>query len=343
MSDEKAQENGKVRIRFRGLCPFVPGADLDRKERQPDWVGAFLVNATAATKEEFPGIPAELPDHFPFLEFRTKDLKGLENAPEQTVLLPLKNLDIVFVPPSAGALQVDLANGVELGEIPTSAQESNFFDWVTPMDGVTLGSGKVADECFEDDPSRRLVARVHITQGVLQTGSFGLIGKNAAVAPLMINGEPKRRAAAKSVTLLIDCPGEFKIRMQTFGEPEAKVQELVFRQPPSGEILPIGISNLCAEDFLSDGSQDLAASNATRPDDDFRWNYVISANAEELVPEAGVPGPYEEVEFPPTLVVALTKNDGGGGVGVQCSPPKTAPASGDGLFAMQAVVGRLSQ
>jgi hypothetical protein len=341
MSKRNGKRSGyQVRITFRGLCPFVPGADLNQRE-QPEWVGAFLVNARNGSREEFPGIPAELPDHFPFLEYRASDLKGMANAPAETVLSPLRNVDVGFVPPAGSAeeLRVDLANR-ELDVVPTSKEEGNVFDWVTPMDGVMLGSGEVAGECFDGDPSRRLAARVHITRGLLQTDQLGLIGKKAAVAPLQINGVVKRRASAKSVALTIDCaPGNFKIRLQPFDPPGALLTELVFREPPRGEILEIGISNLCADDLLSNGQSAAGPAALTRADADFRWNYLVSKKDKDLLPQAGVPGPFEEFPFPASF--AVPEDGGGGGLGVQCSPPQTAPVSGESLSTMQTAASRV--
>lgn len=322
------QHSYRVRITFRGLCPFVPGSDDPR----PGWVGAFLINASAASRSEFKIESPELfPEHFPFLEYRVSDLVSMESAPKQTVLSPLRMMDMVFAlpPESDKELLVDLSDH-DLGEVP-GENEGNFFDWVTPMNGVTPGSGDVASECFDDDPSRRLIARVHITSGLLQTERLAQFKKQAVVAPLQLDGVSRRRAVAKSVSLTMNCgPGEFKIRMRPFGEPGIKSEELIFRQPSEGEFLKIGISNLCADDLLLAASRSVTEEEARQEDLDFRWNYLISTNVYELLEKGGVPGPFEVMAFPG---ITSAPNDGGGGVdGAQCSPPKSASVSDQSLL-----------
>ena len=337
-----------VEITFSGLCPFIPGGELSPDpNQQPPWVGCFLVNASAANAISFNA--ADLPAHFPLLKFDSNALVGMEQAPETSMLLPLRFVDIVFVPPeeSPKGLRVNFAGSP--GEIPVTGEVARLFNWITPLEDVMSGRGQVDPVCYAklDTPiepvAQRVAARIHMVRGTLQARSFGRIRDQVVVVELGGGGSKRRSAVAKTAQLIMECsPGPFRIRMKKFkvenGE-DPGMRELVFRQPAQGTPLQIEISNLCNNEIFPTQSQDADPKAILKPDNDFRWNYLISQGVNDLKVGA-VPQPVDLVDINPAVVVD-PDNGGGGADGAQCSPPRSG-ATGQAVEPMLDIVNAMT-
>jgi hypothetical protein len=318
---ETAEFAYNLRIAFRGLCPIVPGEEPE-KNPTPLWTGAFLVRADESRRRD---LRTNLPVHYPFLKFNMRDLEG--DFPPLDMLLALNFVDVVIVPPEGRREELLIDFKSEgLGNIPGEG-ETQFFNWVPRIDDVSLGLGKVADSCFgnnEKELRERLFARIHMTQGVLQTGDVGRFGKKKQKPVLVQLNEQKAQAVANHVLLTLGCAeGALRLRLRKFGK--KKYRELVFKQPKrqsDDDVPAIGVEVLnlcCLEDILPDDLPKVAIDEFD-PDEDFRWNYAILEGVSNIV-NPPVPIPVREGSDDDD-----DDDSGGGADAAKCSPPRTQAA-----------------
>jgi hypothetical protein len=331
-----------VKVRFRGLCPFVPGANLDKGE-QPAWVGSFLVNASRQNREQFRAM--DLPVHLPFLFVKGSDLVGQSRGSQAQMMIPLDFEDIVFVPPNGTQKQLTVNfahNPAPAGTVPANPAEDRLFNWVTPMSAVLARSGKVDPDCFAPQPrENRIVARVHIDHGTLETDRLGKANNQVIVSQL--GSGSRQQATARSVLLTMPCEvgGPFRIKTRSFLAGAATVHELVLKDPGPGNSLELEIVNLCVDDLLLQ-EREVTLESLFRPDHDFRWSYLLSNGVRFLLGAVPVPQPFSTKDL--RALLRLIKNGGGGGSdGSQCSPPRTDPAPAASMATMRQTASAIEQ
>jgi hypothetical protein len=276
-----------------------------------------------------------------------KDLLGpseglLGTYPSAQSLFGLKFFDVVIVPPESRVEDLRIDFHGNLGETPKRGQ-THFFDWVPRLDAVAKDFGEVDDDCFGSDAPKlrqKLFARVHLTQGRLQTGDVGRVGDEGKPVVVRLRKKGKRQAVANHVVLTIGCAaGPLKLRLKPFGGEESDVRELIFRQPvKQGNKLPtikIEVLNLCClEDVMPTNVSSTAGIEAFDADEDFRWNYAIIKNVDEI---ANVPIP-----LPVPMKFTPPEGSGGGADAAKCSPPRTQAAGTASVVQMLDLVKQIS-
>lgn len=329
----------KVSIEFRGLCPIVPGREIEESVHQ-NWIGAFLVNANETSADNF-GIK-DRPSHLPFLEFNLKDLgPGFPNA---KVTWQLNRDDVLLVPPEGthGGVHVSFKEGVE-GHPGARKDEEQLFNWIPRMQSIEPTMSQVDPDCFEPLPTaNKIVARVHMTHGRLRAGALAMFNEQPVVFELEKSG--KRQAVAGSSVLEMECLAKpFAIRLRKFDGTERKELTLC----PQGETLNIVVGNLCMESLV-----DPAPVVSLERDEDFVWNYIISDKSEEIddlsslpIPRAVAVGNLSLLEEEERRQIQNEFEDkGGGGTDVQrCNSPQFDAAAASSVAAMLSIVDDLSR
>src|SRR5947209_13448206 len=167
---KRRDEMFNVRIDFQGLCAFVPGED-PATNPNPSWLGVFLVGADEWARKNYQA--DDLPPHYPFVRFKLNQLVGQEAAPADICYWRLQNEDVVMLTgnPSAGGVAINRYSGGTAGALgptpvpPRDATQEAFFDWLPPIGDNWPNAGTVHNECFQNDPSGRVSARIHLTEG----------------------------------------------------------------------------------------------------------------------------------------------------------------------------------
>jgi hypothetical protein len=289
-----------ARIIFHGLCGFVPGGALAVSPL--GWVGVFLVKADEEARVQF---GRDLPPHYPFLRFRLNDLEGHENAPAADAYWQLGNEDLAIITGKAMDAGVTIPLGREDREAPNPniPKDEEHFDWISMIDCVEPGAGRVNNACLLETPvGNRVAVRVHLTDGFLQTNEVNNYDGGAVVSQFDpfpgAGGRPVRHALASSSVLTIyGIPERLIIRSQRFG---TKVRrDLRFRAGINPEI---HIFNFCMSDLLNDPRR--IPPVYPGPDFDYEWHYVLSQDADRIFDLGRIPVP---------VAVSFTPRDGSGG------------------------------
>lgn len=321
-----------TRVHFRGLCGLVPGDDLSNPDLP--WVGVFLPKADAHNQKNFSA--ESLPVHLPFLRYRLSDQQGSE-APDGFGFASVLNQDIVLVPPDGSPAQPIHADfDPNPGSQPATEADRTLLNWVVDVSAIAPAGMEVVDsDCFADKPrENRVAARIHLLQGHLQTDPDRLSRNNGQLLEARLGNSKNRQVIAGSFFVDLECAdGSFKIRMNRFGDPLENCGELTFLPPEEeGAKLEISVINLCPDEiFLERGSLLVAPG----PDDDFRWNYLLS-NENFNVSNFDVP----VAELP---LQADDEKGSGGLDAVRCSPPRFAAAAGSDVTSMVSLGQTLSK
>lgn len=322
-------------ITFRGLCAMVPSHEPE-DTTEPSWIGMFLVNADNGARASQ---QINLPQHFPLIRFNLNDLEGVGNAPGNApapmAMQELSLEDIVFVPPPGSEEGLKFNFRKTVGSVPED--EQRLLNWLPRVDDVKANAGIINPELFEPtDSSRRVAARVHLTQGELSTATIGNIRKIPVVVKLGESG--KLQAVAGSVALTIKCEdGPFRVRFKKFVGNGSR--ELIFKQPADGK-LDLEVLNLCADELPIADNLAVRANSAPGPDTDFGWFYTLSQAQPADIGAAPVPEP-DPILLQRLLATAGT-GVGGGTDTARCSPPRFNAASSTSVNSMLQIVHGLS-
>jgi hypothetical protein len=270
---------------------------------------------------------SKLKPHYPFIVFTLSDLAALSGAPDSLAYWQLDREDVFLVPQNSAQVKINFKSTSPAGDEPTSGEEGD-IKWVASIEDILPGFGKISKDSLIDQPSSGLIkARIHLTEGLLQTAAVGSFNSENVVMQFFpdIRPRPVRQVLARSLSLEIyGVTGNFKIRTKKFSS-SADFRELVFRQPASGR-LDLKIFNLCPEDLVEDLDKPIVLPE---PDFDFGWYYSIS----EVFPTAT-----PQVLVVPEPVKFKISGGSGGSEPAKCTKAKFSEAGPQAVQKMLTLV-----
>lgn len=318
------------RMRFAGLCAFVPEKDLGFEDNH---VKVLLVDPGAAPKGL---LSRELRPHSRILRFpvanlagvngsggNMKDLKGTRELDGVDLTLCLRDRDTKEYRSLNGGLQIVSNTGGQAIKPQIFTLEETNFAWIPCMDDI-LPVAEVNPDFLGDfsqvGPEKILGARIRLDKGTLRTDAVSTHLEDFVVfqfVPTPYHGTLVRQAMAHWAALDVDVDVGFDvvIRLQPFGPngPNA-VEELVLSSK-SQEAVVVDISNLCCGHYIDDDAED--GSTAPEAEVDFEAYYLLCREPLALKEKYGqfpIPVPVHFNSKPDTGVDMVE----GGGTGNDC-------------------------
>lgn len=308
-----------VAISFEGLCAVLPSEEI-RADKPLDWVSILLVHT-----DEVAGYPP----HEPILSFRLADLAG-QNAgvhPEARVDWPLREVDVFLDYTSSDPVKVKAKFGKAQGERPNSnnSEEVGDLRWVPRLDealprreairrGLDVDGSNIAADCLAKTPiDDRVIARVHLRQGLLRVKDQVRINRQVSVSQFMPSEEaaPLRQAISAGIALdLNSVETPVGIRIRPFGGTSST--PIILGSAGRTERLRVAFSNLCS---CADGFARIAESAR---DEDFELFYLLAGVGKDKL--GGLPAPA------PVRFAFINRGDGGT-VFKRCTEAQLRPLS----------------
>lgn len=258
------------RIKFTGLCAFVPNKPLPGTER----MCVVLVDGTGADATAIRALDGTvLRRHRAFLSFDLKNLpgftsqrpkegKGIWYLEKQRLTLDVgaggQAFSTTFDPAIDAA--VDHAG-------PTTPQEARSFSWVADMKKVAPAHSKMDANAVSKTPPAEVLAQVILTKGTLFTSK---IEKVRWCFPNVLGPDIIRKPVAHEVTLELTSIPKLIINAAKLS-PSAVPVSLELQPATTGEDVEIEIVNLCEENPLRWDRH----NPQPKDDEDFRWYYQL--------------------------------------------------------------------
>jgi hypothetical protein len=264
------------RIKFTGLCAFVPNKPLDQS---PDKMCVVLVDGTQADATPIQAIDGTiLRRHRAFLVF---DLKNLPGFPPQR---PKEGKGVWYL--EQQRLTLDLGGGGQAFSTtfdatidatpdltgPSPGQE-NSFSWVANMVKIAPTHAKMNASSVTTTPPAEVIAQVILDQGTLATSQMEKI---RFCFPNTLGPDILRKPLAHEVTLTLTAIPKLIVNATPLAAGGVPVS-LELQQAAAGEPIEIEIVNLCEENPLRWPK----VSPIPQDDEDFRWYYQLLDAAEQ--------------------------------------------------------------
>jgi hypothetical protein len=333
----------KIRIRFSGLCAFVPSVVSTAGEIEA--MDVLLVNSANQNAGKL--LKKDFEPHTPFLKFDLGNLPGNngnvagtygiwklqpgppENRFEDIAIraLPRDGSDAkpfthkfkVFSSPKAALLEEPfMDNTVTAGapRIQDYVEQVASFSWVPSIEEGLPSAGKVDP----DWKNRKLAgARIRLDAGLLQTEQLGQYAGKTVLAqflPTLSGGAGRRALTHWAVLEIQNVPDDIDLQIEGIdlisGAPGRR---LTLVSKNSGDIA-IEITNLCCGYQITGAGYPSVIPSA---DEDFELFYTLAQDFDSLqknVVRFPIPTP---VAFPVVSAQDLMAYEGGGADPVRCT------------------------
>jgi hypothetical protein len=264
------------RIRFSGLCAFVPDEPFNSEPKQiQKQIQVLLPNVlkarsvTPSQKPDPDEVPETdqfiLPPHLPMLTFDMKNLRPSDGQPsffikdrldigERFGMLLMLQEDIVLDPkaPEPGGLQMNNVP-VDFSKAPTKEQRRSLL-WLSRIDKALLGQTPTVDSALTGpfgslgSQEQRIISRIFLKSGLLSTNRLSEPGwQYLEINDPIKKGNGRRVAIELALELQTEEPVE--ISFQNFRS--GQTGRMLFSPPQdSKDDVEITIQNLEPDIFL---------------------------------------------------------------------------------------------
>ncbi|HVT18674.1 MAG TPA: hypothetical protein VHQ90_21145 [Thermoanaerobaculia bacterium] len=297
------------RLKFSGLCAFVPNKPIDD---DPDYVDVLLVNANYDSDSDFGQTIGPLEPHTPNVWFTLRDLAGVREPQGDYQhhgamwLLVGEQINIGFSKngePVPREKRLKIVHRSMKEKAPDSRlKEEDYFDWVAPMEKIHPQACDVDPRCLDLKPPPDLViARIRLDDGVLKSDKIGKVNDKAVIAQFVppLADEPCKQALTHRVVLELEVPDDVSVVLTTSEFGDSAVLRQATLGPPTqsaaqgaGEVKVL-VSNLCCGYYLGEATDLPGPVEPPGSDGDFKAFYILAKDPVKAGTPLPIPVPVE--------------------------------------------------
>lgn len=297
----------EFRLIFSGLCALRPNADIESRPSQVDFL---LVDTDSIRQAEVAKLKLLPHDrHLAVLRFSEKDVRGRET----------ENADVVWMLEKEQiAFEIKTRTGAG-GSNPSPKRKLTIGDLsAVPRIDKVFPDGRFLDPEAEGPNPRKLIARLSITEGLVQHHKIGRYRESDVVAqfvPPPGSGVPvvQRLAFKVAVTLELNTDEEIVIHSKKFADGEGAADDFrtVTLGPVAvGKLIEVIAANVCCGDFMDI----IELEDVPVPDRDFEFFYLLCKDFVALA------GDFDRFPIPvPMLFPSKGAKGEGGGEPIRCN------------------------
>lgn len=298
------------RIKFTGLCAFVPNKPL---EQAPNKMCVVLVDATDKPTNPVRALDGTpLRRHRAYVLFNLKNYAGFTGKPtgeakgvwylqNQRVSLDLiggQTFDTNYLKSADDKHDINVIDPVE---------EENFA-WVAGMTKMAAKFPAMDPLAVTTTPPQSVLAQILLTKGSLRVNRPE---RQVWCFPKVLSGDVIRRPIAHEA--ILELTGLTQLILQADALPGGASDSLELKPPVPGQRVEITVANLCEDNPLL-----WPKPPAPKDDDDFKWYYQLLTGTDQ----ANVNRERRGLALPAPLVERTSS--GPNATGVNCFPVRFA-------------------